>query len=132
MNPALLIKNTGALAKLLQKGVTPPWIVFKNIPDVSIPMDSGFKSENVIFLNCDKNFVYFTLNKSNFPFLRKIYLASHPAEAATLSQFRNTNVKIYIHSAYKLYQPYQMPNACIISHEEFTKITNSLSLFEED
>ena len=56
--------------------------------------------KNIYVIDCDKNFVYYHINKTYFPNVEKIYLASHPCESDVLQQ---ENVKIYLVNWYQTY-----------------------------
>jgi hypothetical protein len=43
--------------------------------------------ENLFLLDCDKNFVFFWLNCSTFPNVKKIYLSSHPCDPNVFNRF---------------------------------------------
>jgi hypothetical protein len=48
-------------------------------PDVEILVMNG----------CDKNFVYYWLNKRIFPNVKEIWLNSHPCDSSVLGRFKN-------------------------------------------
>lgn len=47
--------------------------------------------EKVCFLQCDKNFVHYTLHRQTFPYVKEIYLLnSPPTRDVTLRDFKNS------------------------------------------
>lgn len=59
-----------------------------------------FLCKRVYFWHCDKNFVYYNLNKNNFPLTKEVYLASHPCDAGILKAFD----KIYLWEQFEHYR----------------------------
>jgi hypothetical protein len=61
------------------------------------PYSTGprFPLAKIVFLrSCDKNFVFYWLNKRTFPMVQTIYLESHPCETCVLSRFPNATYYI--------------------------------------
>lgn len=62
-------------------------VILKGFGDLH-PYRNGpkFSAETVYVYNCDKNFVYYWINRSTFPNVKKLYLLSHPCEPPVLNQ----------------------------------------------
>lgn len=45
-----------------------------------------FHADTIFLDNCDKNFIYYWLDKNTFPFAKTIYLSSHPCEHDVLER----------------------------------------------
>ena len=60
-------------------------IVLKNYGDTTIR--SKFICNKLFVIDCDKNFVYYTIHKGNFPNTKELYLASHPCDSIVFYHF---------------------------------------------
>ena len=78
-------------------------MILKNYNDIH-PFNDGpkFAADTSHFAECDKNFVYYWLNKNTFPNVKSVYLLSHPCDMRVLH--RNFNV-IYLRDIF--YQRYK-------------------------
>ena len=47
------------------------------------------KAETIFMTECDKNFVYYWLDKRTFPNVQRIFLNSHPCEMPVLHRFND-------------------------------------------
>ena len=62
-----------------------------------------FHETETVFINhCNKNFVYYWLDKQTFPNVKKIYLSSHPCEYPVLRRFPES--QIYLAHWFKNYR----------------------------
>lgn len=106
-NDIALIKNVG----------------FENHKFINHP---EFLSKHIFVEGCDKNYVYYYVNHTNFPNLEELYLMSHPCEPNTLWRFYNK--KVYLSDFYKNYKKRWAPeneNLIILSHDEMLNMLNS-------
>ena len=88
-----------------------------NFGDFSLPSWLVFDAETIFVSGCNKNFVYYNIDKHIFPKATKLYLSSHPAEP----QFFNRdfdNIYVTYLSVYKRWTQ-NRPNVKFITGEEF-------------
>lgn len=65
-------------------------ILFRNGQDKFL--DDLFPDAKILFLNnCDKNFMYYNMNRKIFPKVEKIFSNSHPYDYSLMSSFGNNN-----------------------------------------
>lgn len=77
-------------------------IAVYNFGDIH-PFENGpvFKNAKKLFvIDCNKNFVYYWINKSTFPNVTDLYLDSHPCDA---SVFKRKFNNIYVSDNYSSY-----------------------------
>ncbi len=78
------IINNDQFRNILKKGLleykTKPRLIFKECGDIH-PKNLKFPdAESICFYRCDKNFVYYWMNKCAFPKLKQVDMLSHPCE----------------------------------------------------
>ncbi|XWV25954.1 hypothetical protein QJ857_gp1126 [Tupanvirus soda lake] len=112
-------------------------VILEGFDDIH-PHNEGpiFTANKVFLLSCDKNFVYYWLNKSTFPNASVIYLSSHPCELVVF--YRNFN-EICLHDHYKHYKKRwadDLENVKIITtkeiNDELAKYVNEDIIFEDN
>ena len=110
--------------KIIDNKVT----VINNMPDLH-PYNNGvtIKSSTVVVNMCNKNFVYYWINKKTFPNVKDIFLFSHPCEQTFFKRWyteKNTP-NIYLCNSFGRYKDMwasEMDNVCTINrtiYEEF-------------
>ncbi|XWV24712.1 hypothetical protein QJ856_gp1071 [Tupanvirus deep ocean] len=105
-------------------------IILEGFDDI-YPYNGGpvFMANKVFIMNCDKNFVYYWLDKSTFPNANTIYLCSHPCEPPVLSRKFN-EIKLLDHyQCYKNRWAFDLDNVKIITQKE---INDELSKYEHE
>lgn len=88
------------------------------------PTENGpvFKSELVFIDKCDKNFIYYWLNKKTFPNAQCIYLACHPCDDVVFK--RNLTIKLVDNDFTKRWQKY-IPAVNIIKESHYNYLLNN-------
>jgi hypothetical protein len=81
-----------------------------------------FKCKNLFLNKCDKNFVYYWLDKKYFPNLVNVYLGSHPCEYNVLYRDLGCNCNVYLHENYRNYGSHRTN---IISRKKYNELLNS-------
>ncbi len=76
---------------------------FEGIGGMNRPV---FMCRKLFVDNCDKNFIYYRLNKYSFPNVRELWLASHPTDPEVIHRPFD---KIYLLDQYKYLQRYWAP-----------------------
>jgi len=102
-------------------------IVFRNIDDARLYPSPKILAKNIIYANCDKNFIYFTMFPHIFPHASNIFLNSHPCEAQVLSRFPS-KVNIYLPqrlSTYKRRWAPENPRVVVIPDEEMARLVDN-------
>lgn len=85
-------------------------------------------AKRLIVDNCDKNFVYYWIDKVVFPNLETLYLVSHPCESAVLNRQIKT---IFLHERYRRYKDrWSRRNNITIVPEDF--FVGLLNTFEDE
>ena len=120
-------------------------VLFDKCPDIpfSYPGNDNPptfpEAETVFVIDCDKNFVYYYINKSELPKMRTLYLASHPCEYPVLNGHQNINTKIFLSKQFRTYfRRWGMsgegkPKIELVEHGEIVNMTNSYhKVFFED
>ena len=78
--------------------------IFRKCLNRVIVLEDGFDdflgdvfpyAHTVIFDKCDKNFVYYNLNKDTFPRIDSVILNSHPCEPCVLKTFNEKPYFVY-------------------------------------
>jgi len=108
------------------KIVNEPLTIMKDLGDILpfIPKPI-IKSKQIVFHNCDKNFVYYWLLplETVFPCVNSVLLNSHPCEKDVLKKLQQKkHVNVYLTSRWWQYKERWVPNA-----ENFYKV-NDFSL----
>ena len=88
--------------KLLGKSIINDTIIIESFGDIHPKLNGPiFTGSKLFMLGCDKNFVYYHMNKKTFPNVTTVYLASHPCEPDV---FRRKFEQIYLIDDYKHYK----------------------------
>ena len=91
------------LSTLKNKIITNKYILLTNYNDIH-PFKQHpvfIDASTLVILDCDKNFVYYWMNKYAFPNVKIVYLCAHPCEPEVL---RRDFDKIYLASRFKDYK----------------------------
>lgn len=89
------------------------------------PNGPKFECENLILNNCNKNFVYYWLDKKTFPKVKNVFLGSHPCEFEVLARMDSD---IYVHDMFERYTRrggnQDRKNVKVILDEDYQKVLN--------
>jgi hypothetical protein len=81
-----------------------------------------FTCKNLFLDHCDKNFIYYWLNRRTFPNVQNVYLGSHPCKPNVL---RRDFAQIHLHEAYRNYKKkwaHENNNIQIITEEKYDEM----------
>lgn len=90
--------------------------IFKNVTHLS-------------YVQCDKNFVYYTIGITCFPKLEHLYICSHPCDPSTFRRYQNKAVTLYVSDHYRNYVERwatEMDNVKVVKHDELITIIEKL------
>lgn len=89
-------------------------ICIESMPDINLyNLKPKFECETLFLNECNKNFIYYNLNNKIFPYVKSVYLRSHPCEYAVIRQFsisadpktyppgRLSYLQLYVHERYQ-------------------------------
>lgn len=75
-------------------------VIIINIGDLHpYPNGPRFTCKNLFFINCDKNFVYYWINK--FDSLENMFMFSHPCESRILYKLIDNKTNIFLSYKYE-------------------------------
>ena len=108
-------------------------ILFKNCPDITLSecrknggRPSFPNAETVFAIDCNKNFVYYYINKFKLPKMRTLYLASPPCDPRVLNNFQHRNTKIYLSNFFLAYfHRWGNPKIELVKHDKIIDMANS-------
>ncbi|CAH6420003.1 Hypothetical protein HVR_LOCUS1056 [uncultured virus] len=105
-------------------------VILKGFGDIH-PFNNGPKFlANTLFVhNCDKNFVYYWVNKSVFPNMKKLYLMSHPCEPEVLNQRID---RIYLANSYLRYKNRWAPRCNNVTMMEYEKMETEMNSYKSE
>jgi len=84
-------------------------------------------AETIFLSRCDKNFVFYWLNKNIFPKVKNIYLFSHPCDPEVFYRFEDVIIYLedYFWNIYKNLWAYDVPSIISIKEDELFNILKS-------
>ena len=86
-----------------------PYVSISGCGDIHPSLYPIFPNTTTVSINnCNKNFVYYWLDRKTFPNVNTIYLNSHPCSTSVLSRFKNTT--IYLSRRFSSYKLKWHPN----------------------
>ncbi|AKI80579.1 hypothetical protein QJ850_gp120 [Acanthamoeba polyphaga mimivirus] len=94
-------------------------VVLEKYNEINSSIGPVFHCKNLFVDSCDKDFVYFFINKKFFPNVRKLYLASNPCSPEVLWRDFDTIYLTEIFSHYKNQWANNYKNVKIIPNNEF-------------
>ena len=132
-------KITGQqFVKLSNKVITCPKVIFTQCMDIH-PFSKGpiFDHARYVYLDgCNKNFVYYWLNRKTFPNVQKIYLNSHPCQSNVLHRFAKYKANDYVTMVGIYDQRYAIPIVLSDNYERYKtrwfKELNNVSTMSND
>jgi hypothetical protein len=132
LNPIVIIDGSEQWNSFKGKTIINKTIHITNMGDLHPYVDGvSFPNTVTIFLtHCDKNFVYYWLNKTTFPNVKTIYLRCHPCEHDVLHRFPESN--IYLSDYYSIYKDRWAPENNNVELTTSEIITGELSKFEKE
>lgn len=104
----ILSQNDVAWHKLTGKQINNKTVILCNYGDIHLFHDGPIFMANKVYINhCDKNFIFYWINKQYFPNIKELYILSHPCEPSVLQ--RDISY-IYLSDKYKKYKEGWVPN----------------------
>lgn len=132
MSTILLDNKITKLTHLVDQKIDSDVLIMKGYFDIANFNHKPFFLAKIVFIiNCDKNFVYFWLNRHRFPNLETVYLASHPCELDTL--YRNFKY-IYLSDRYDRYKERwakNRDNVIVMPHDDIIELSYTYDITNE-
>lgn len=121
-----IIKEFQSWEQLIHRPILSKYTIIKDMGDIHYFPGVKVESEEIIITHCDKNFVYYWLDRNVFPNAKKIYLNSHPCEAEVF--YRKFNIQMSDnYKSYRARWAPDSPNVNIISQKEMDEIISKWS-----
>ncbi|BCS83515.1 hypothetical protein QLL95_gp0608 [Cotonvirus japonicus] len=96
-------------------------VILDGYPGINPTIKPYFTCKTLFVDSCDKNFVYYFIDKSSFPFVKNLYLGSHPCEPEVLWRKFDNIYLLDKYSTYKERWSKNNDNIKIISDTDFIK-----------
>lgn len=106
-------------------------IDIKKCGDIHAQVRPCFIGTQTVFLSdCNKNFVFYWLDRITFPNIKTIYLSNHPCEYTVLHRFKRSNCNFYLNDRFKFHKPEwdaDLRHIILISDDKIRSLLNELS-----
>ena len=133
MNNITIISRNTHFRKLFGKFVYNENVAFRWCGDIK-PTKYGpiFSNCKIVFVdNCDKNFVYYWINKRRFPNINSIYIFdTHPCDSEVVNRFYDTRIKFYLCCEYKCRWDKDSDDVILLNSDKMKSLLSSYN--EED
>jgi len=133
MNKIAKIKYNKSFLRFTNKIIKNNNIIISRCQDIE-PNKKGpvfINCTTVFFDDCDKNMIYYWMDRYTFPNVENIYLLNtHPCDFDVFRRFNDTNVKIYLDKNYSRYKnrwAKENNNVIILDSDLMIKSMNSYS-----